>query len=67
MHVDINSQHSWKTSDVCYSFHFVYCMQKTISGAPAGKENLALAQCCASLFKKKKIVPKTRKLQQVLF
>lgn len=49
MHVDIKSQHSWKTSDVCYSFHFVYCTQKTISGAPAGKENLALAQCCASL------------------
>lgn len=40
------------------------CTHKNISGAQAGKENLALAQCRASL--KKIIVPETRKLQRVL-
>lgn len=65
-HVDIRSQASAAGKLVmcaCLSISS-NCTHKNISGAQAGKENLALAQCCVSL--KKIIVPKTRKLQQVL-
>lgn len=47
-HVDIRS---WKTINVCFSFHSVLMYAR--KGAPAGGENVALSRCCVPLEKKR--------------